>query len=83
MPKNYDELLAEVEQLRKERDALAEARDRVGELLAHNGCNGPCAHGSCCVEKACEECHMADEDDWCFACIISAALAAQGDKPHD
>lgn len=62
--------------LRAKLQAATEAKARVERLLAYNGCEGKCAHGACCVEKTCEECRMKDEHDWCFPCLVSAALEA-------
>ncbi len=56
----------------------------VEKILSDEGCTGKCAHGACCVEKACEECGMEDEDDWCLACLISVALKADDEaQAHD
>ena len=71
MPKNYDELLAEVEQLRKERDALREAL---------NDCEAKASLGAKMVDR--EHPKIADG----FIIIATRAhnaLAAQGDKPRD
>ena len=58
---------------------VAELEKRIataGDVLSKYGCAGICAHGICCVEKTCEECHMMDDDDWCIPCLITVALAA-------
>ena len=46
---------------------------KITEVLSEFGCYGPCEHGTCCIEKECEECKL-DMDTWCMGCRITVSV---------